>query len=125
MKINWEHWTIGQRTIFVAGCLATVSLFLPWVDVGIATSSGFGQAGFIFLALFIYPVLKVLKNQEISIKWGMVCSILAVVLSIAFAISKTGELFGKTINVSGSGLYLFIACSIALLIGVRKETKRT
>ena len=120
MKIKWNE---AEKTIFVASCIAVVSIFMPWADIGFATSSGLSQGGFLLLGCFAYPLLRVLKEEKIDNKIGMISSILAIVLSIGFALSKTVEFMGETINASGSGLILFIIASFILTFGVYKTKK--
>ncbi len=120
MKINFSRWNIGGKLIFSACCLAIFSLFLKWVDLGILSASGFQQDGYLFLVLFAYPAYVLAKNKPINRIGGLVSSVSAVLLGIYFALTKSIEVFGSTVNGAGSGLYLFILSAIALVIGVLK-----
>ena len=68
MKLEWSKWNIGGKIIFVAGCMATVSMFMNWVDIGITTRIGISQGTFLFLAFWIYPIYMLLKNRNIKLK---------------------------------------------------------
>jgi len=46
MKFDWKNWNLGGKVIFVAACVATVSMLMKWVDVGIASQSGLSQGAF-------------------------------------------------------------------------------
>ena len=118
MEFNWKNWSTGQRLIFASSVVAVLSLLLPWADMGLLSVNGFAQQGYILLIFFIYPLYKLLKSTPIKPLYGFTSSGLAVISSISFALSKTVEVFDTTVNLSGSGLVLFILCSIALVIGV-------
>ena len=128
MKFNWKTSTLGQKIIFSSTLVAILSLLLPWADMGLTSVHGFGQQGYILLIFYIYPLIKILKQEPITKKYGIISSSLAVLSSIVFAFSKSVEVLGTSVNLSGSGLILFILCSIALLIGIFiscKEDKTT
>ena len=118
MEFNWKNWSTGQRLIFASSVVAVLSLLLPWADIGLISVNGFAQQGYLLLIFFIYPLYKLLKSTPIKPLYGFLSSGLAVISSISFALSKTVEVFDTTVNLSGSGLVLFIICSIALVIGV-------
>ena len=118
MEFNWKNWSTGQRLIFASSVVAVLSLLLPWADMGLLSVNGFAQQGYILLIFFIYPLYKLLKSTPIKPLYGFTSSGLAVICSISFALSKTVEVFDTTVNLSGSGLVLFIICSILLVIGV-------
>ena len=118
MEFNWKYWSTGQRLIFASSAVAILSLLLPWADMGLISVNGFAQQGYLLLIFFIYPLFKLLKSPPIKPLYGFISSGLAVISSISFALSKTVEVFDTTVNLSGSGLVLFIICSIALVVGV-------
>ncbi len=118
MDFNWKNWSNGQKLIFVSSAVAVASLLLPWADMGLISVNGFAQQGYLLLVFFIYPLYQVLKSNPIKPVYGFISSCLAVICSISFALSKTVEVFETSVNLSGSGLVLFIICSITLVIGV-------
>lgn len=118
MEFNWKNWSTGQRLIFASSVVAVLSLLLPWANIGFISVNGFAQQGYLLLIFFIYPLYKLLKSNPIKPLYGFISSGLAVISSISFALSKTVEVFDTTVNLSGSGLVLFIICSIALFVGV-------
>ncbi|WP_010287229.1 hypothetical protein [Kurthia massiliensis] len=113
-----------RKLMLGASAVAIISLFLPWVDLGIVSASGFQQQGYLFLIAFIYPVYAIFKNKPIHKIGGLACGIIAIVASFIFMNSKSGDLFGATINATGSGLYVFLIASIVLTIGVWMDTKK-
>jgi len=120
MKFDWKNWGLGVKMIFVAACVASASMLMTWVDIGIASQSGLSQGAFLFLGLWVYPVLMLFKNKGIHRIWGLVCSICSVVFTLGYISSKSIELFGETINAAATGAYLFLLASIALVFGVVK-----
>lgn len=120
LKLDWKHWNIGGRIVFISTCVSIVSMFMKWVDIGIASQTGLSQMTFLFLILYVYPVLMLLKNNPIKKLWGITCSIVAVGLAIWYISSKSIDLFGETANAAASGAWLFLLSSIALIVGVVK-----
>lgn len=120
MKFNFSRWNLGGKLIFIAGCSAIFSLFLKWVDLGIISASGFQQDGYLFLVLFLYPLYALMAEKPLNKVIGLISAGLALILGIYFAFSKTIEIFGATVNGTGTGLYLFIIASLILTAGVVK-----
>jgi len=118
MKFDWENWGMNGRVIFVALCVALVSMFMSWVDVGFLSQSGIQQQGWLLLVFWIYPVYVLLKNLEMNKILGLLTSALSIVGSVAYLNWKTIELFGNTAHVAGTGVWLFLFSSIALFVGV-------
>ena len=120
MKYDWNNWNIGGKIIFVSSCAATLSMIMNWVDVGIASQSGLSQGAFLFLLLWIYPVLMLFKNKPILKSWGLGFSIASVIFSLVYISSKSIELFGRSVNAAASGAYIFLFASIGLIFGIIK-----
>lgn len=116
--MSFSKLLLHNKLILVAGALAIISLFLPWVDLGIISASGFQQQGYFFLIAFIYPIYCAFKNISINKIGGLVCGFAAIIVSILYMNSKTEEFFGEKINATGSGLYLFLIASILLTIAI-------
>lgn len=122
--MDLKNLSFQRRLMLGASAIAIVSLFLPWVDLGIVSSSGFQQQGYLFLIAFIYPVYAILKNKPIHKISGLACGIIAIVASFIFMNSKSGDLFGTTINATGSGLYVFLIASVVLTVSVWRDEKK-
>jgi len=125
MKFDWKNWNLGGKIIFLTACASTLSMFMNWVDIGIASQTGLSQMAFLFLALYVYPVLILFKNKPMNKIWGLVCSILSVVLTIAYISSKSIEIFDSSVNAAATGAWLFLLSSIALIFGVIKYRPST
>ncbi len=125
MRFDWKHWNLGGKIIFIATCIAVISMFMKWVDIGLISQSGFSQEAFLLLAFWIYPVFMLFSNKTIHKIRGLVCSVASTVLTLIYILSKSVELANETINVAGSGAYLFLCASIVLTIGILKYKPAT
>ncbi|MGM0472006.1 MAG: hypothetical protein ACQEQI_06985 [Bacillota bacterium] len=123
LSIDFNNWKLGGKFIFISGCAAVMSLFMKWVDIGLASQTGWQQQGYLFLLLFIYPVYKLLQGKEINKVLGVLLSGLSVVMTLFYISSKSQEIFGEQINVASNGVYLFLVASLGLLFGVLKYEK--
>lgn len=120
MKFDWNNWNVGGKTIFVAACVAVLSMFLKWVDLRIVSANGFSQGTFLFLGVFVYPVLMLLQQRPINRNIGVGCAVGGIVLALGYYLSSFEEIMGRTVVVAGSGPWVFLFASIALLVGVLK-----
>ncbi|MEO4053002.1 hypothetical protein [Solibacillus sp. CAU 1738] len=116
--------SLPKKIILGASILAVISLFFAWIDIGFASASGFQQQGYIFLIFFIYPVYCIIKNIHINKIGGLLSAGLAILAILAFMKSKSGDFFGETINVAGTGMYVFLIASVLLAVGVFLDTKK-
>lgn len=121
--MNFKNLTMPRKLILGAGVLAIISLFLPWVDLGIISASGFQQQGYFFLVFFIYPFYCIFKDSKINKIGGLISGGLAIIATIFFISSKTEVLFGETINAAGIGMYTFLISAIILAIAVFLDKK--
>jgi len=122
IKQKWQVWSMGNKIIFSSACVAAVSMLLTWVDIGFASQNGLSQGTFLLLGFYIYPVMRLLKNEDMNKLWGRICSIGSVITAIIYISSKTIEVFGSTVNAASTGAYLFLFASIALIVGTEKYT---
>ena len=122
MKISWDEWNTGEKVIFIASIIAALSMLLPWVDI--ANTNGITSGGIILLAAFIYPMLRILKSEEINKKIALAGSIISILWTIYWIfVQNSIQLMGQSVNVSGSGLYIFLIASFALAFGVWKNSE--
>jgi len=120
MKFDWKNWNVGGKIMFVMGCVAILSMFMSWVDVGFIAQSGMSQLMFFLLVFWVYPLLMLFKNNSINRIWGLASSLASVLATIMYIGSKTIEISGNTVNVAATGAYLFLFASIGLIVGVLK-----
>mgnify|MGYP000670646400 FL=1 len=91
--------------------------------MGIVSLNGFQQQGYILIPLFIYPVLKILKSEKMSFIPALACGAIMVLITIYFISTKSINVYGESINVSGWGLWLFLVTSIGFTLGIYLEEK--
>jgi hypothetical protein len=93
---NWSNYTLPQLGIAVACSLASLSLVLPWVDVGSYRGMGYqSQEGPLLLLFFVYPLLTVIFNGRLLRSLGVLCGLIPGVWMVwivveFWAVSKWG-----------------------------------
>jgi zinc-ribbon domain len=120
LRVDLKHVDLGEKIILGSALVALLSLFLPWVAMGILSSSGWSQQGYLLCLLFVYPVIGVFNVMGLNRVAGIICGVLALVLAIWYIAGKHYEIMGATGNASASGLYLFAASTIGLIVGAVK-----
>ena len=115
--IKWASWGMGARTVFVAACVAVLSMFMNWVDIGFATRNGLSQGTFLFLLLWIYPIQGLLRGKPIMGWLGGIMGAFSAFLTLLYIGSKQVEVFQRATNVAAMGAYVFLFASIALVVG--------
>lgn len=119
MKVDWDNWNDGGKLIFVNACLAILSMFMNWSDIGIASRTGISNGAVLYLGLWVYPVLMLLRDKPINLGWGLLCAVLSFAFASIQIIDMTSkELFGETIDVSAIGAWVFLVASFFLGVGV-------
>lgn len=110
---------IGGKIIIFSGIAAFISLFMGWINAGIIQQSGFQQDGYLFLLFCAYPFYKAYYKRPLSKILSAALLIFSILILGAYIEEKSKvELFGKRLDVVGSGAYLFILAQIAMLVGV-------
>ncbi|MDP3120436.1 MAG: hypothetical protein Q8N01_08480 [Sulfuricurvum sp.] len=120
MTFSWSNLNIGGKIIVISTTIAIISIFMPWIDTTLSTSSGWQQLAFVLLGFYVYPVLQTLNNKPLSLLWGSASSIAAAVSAVAFMEWKTIPFEGVDLCFAGQGTYLFFAASVFLFAGVLK-----
>lgn len=120
LTFDWKNWDVGGKTVFLAACTAVLSMVMNWVQLGPISANGFFQGTFLFLGVFVYPVLMLLRQRPIHRKAGIACAVGGVVLALGYIASKSGEVFGQSVTLAGAGPVVFLLASVALLVGILK-----
>ncbi|HQS67209.1 MAG TPA: hypothetical protein PLM93_08510 [Sulfuricurvum sp.] len=120
MLFSWSNTNLGGKIILISTVIATISMFLPWVDMVTRYTTGFQEYAFALLLLYIYPVVQTIRNQSISLVFGSLTSIIAAVAAVAFMEYKTIPFEGVNLCFAGQGTYLFFAASVFLFAGILK-----
>ncbi|OSA92135.1 UNVERIFIED_ORG: hypothetical protein B2H95_05685 [Clostridium botulinum] len=122
--MNFSNLLSGKKLILIGAIVSVVSLFLPWVNAGILSVNGFQQEGYLMLLVFIYPIIKVLKNKTVNMKGGLASLILGLIFMLSFIKTKDTEFFGASVNLSAFGMYVMIVGLIISIVGVIKDNKK-
>ncbi|MDP3266214.1 MAG: hypothetical protein Q8M39_05250 [Sulfuricurvum sp.] len=120
MTFSWSNTNLGGKVILISTVIAIISIFMPWIDTTISTSSGWQQLAFVLLAFYVYPAFQVIKNKPLSLMWGSASSISAAVAAVVFMEWKTIPFEGVDLCFAGQGTYLFFVASVLLFAGVLK-----
>jgi hypothetical protein len=120
--LSWGALNTGEKVIFVSGCLAVLSMLMPWLDIGIATRNGITQSAWLILLLgFTYPAIMLFKRQSIDIRIGITLAAIALIWCGSYASGMTVTFGppGDTIDadLSGSGPGVFILACIGAIVG--------
>ena len=128
---------VGRIVVAISVTLAFVSFFLPWINVLIIKQNLFDIAktmsdrttlgaiiwlGPIFLA-FIHPAWIMLTKKEITrgdrIR-GFICAVIGFAWTIIFMQQNqsSAQQSGVTMNVIGSGMYLYLCACVVLIVGM-------
>ena len=114
IKVDWKEWNLGEKVIFASACAAVLSLFMPWVDMGIASRNGFGMFwGIILLLAFAYPLKYIMSKEVFNINLALGLAGISSVFCLYILISKhTPLLFIISVPKTGSwvGILLVIKC---------------
>lgn len=122
MAFDWKTLSLNKQIILGSFGISLFSLFLPWVDIQLITLNGFQQQGYLFLICFIYPLYCILSAKKHNALVSLALGVLTVILTIWFINSKSVEIYeGESVNVSGSGLWLFALCTFAFTFACFKE----
>ena len=122
MAFDWKTLSLNKQIILGSFGISLFSLFLPWVDIQLITLNGFQQQGYLFLICFIYPLYCILSSKNHNALVSLTLGVLTVILTIWFINSKSVEIYeGESVNVSGSGLWLFALCTFAFTFACFKE----
>jgi mannose/fructose/N-acetylgalactosamine-specific phosphotransferase system component IIC len=120
--LSWGALSTGEKVIVGSGCLAVISLLMPWLDIGIATRNGFTQQAWLILLLgFTYPAFMLFNRKSIDIRIGITLVGIALLWCGSY-ISGKNVTFGPpgdTIDadLSGSGPGMFGVACIGAIVG--------
>jgi hypothetical protein len=123
IKINSKNLDKGQLIILVSTFFAFISLFLPWVNAAFITAGSFQMNTFLFMLLYILPVYQVFNRKKFFVDpthnfiVEVGSGVLASFFTIIFILTRSTNLLGHNVNLSGSGSYLFLFSSLALTYG--------
>lgn len=111
---------------FLAGAIiAVLSLFMTWVDVGIAKANGFQQQGYFWILTFVYPTIQIIRKQNYNKIAAIVPLVLGVLSMIYFISTKNTTVYGIKLHCARAGMYIMtcaiIVSLVASIIGLINE----
>ena len=111
-KIDWKQWSLGGKLIFVASCIALISLPMKWKFHSLGSKTGI-VPGIFFLCLYIYPLQAILRKHRLNKVLGIICCSAALINTLIYI-----KLVDKHGIFAGDGVFLFLYATIGLLVGV-------
>lgn len=116
--MNAKNLTASRTVIVFSWFVAVLSLFLTWVDAYFFKANGFQQEGYFLLAYFLYPLAVVLSKKKMNKVIGYISSGCGFLTITYFISTKSMEAFGESMNFASVGMYVFLAATIVLMVGV-------
>ena len=113
----------GQLIVLISTGVAFISLFFPWVNAGFIWVNAFQIQTFLIMLLYILPVYQVFKRRRFFLDPShnfiveVGSGVLAAFLTLIFILTRTTFIFGRSVNLAGTGSYLFLIASLALTYG--------
>ena len=122
MNFDWKSFNLNEQIMLGSFAVTVFSFFLTWVDLEFVTFNGFQQQGYIFLVLWIYPIIFILQKKSYNTMVSLILAFINIVFIIWFITTKSVEIYeGESINVAGTGLWLAAVCSLAFCFGCFKQ----
>lgn len=127
MKERFLKLTLPEKLIVVSTFIAIASLLLNWVSLQTIKQNGLQQGTYLFLIIFVYPILKIIRNKIINKTYGYLLAIIGILLGLNYVQMKSYTYEGALYTAAGLGPFIFIlACSL-MLFGVwryKREEER-
>ena len=118
MKVAFKNFNTGKKIIIGALLLAIISLFLPWGNYDGKNVSGIIFGSYILLALFLYPLIVLFLNKNLSKPIALFTAIVGIIVLIQIRAVEMLEIDGTMIRPTGIGLYVFIFSLLILMLGI-------
>lgn len=115
-----KEWSLGAKIIAVSFLVAIVSMFLGWVGNGIGSANGWQQGTWLFMIIYLYPLERLIRRQEVDQLAGVACGTIGVLFAGAFILTKTCSICGQTFFTAEAGPFVFLATSLLLSLGILK-----
>lgn len=116
-----KDWDLGKKIMLGGIILSIISLFFTWANVLFLSANGFQVDAYLFLVVFIYPAIQLIRNKHVNTVGGYVCGGLGILFTILYIAGSNGSIFGASVNLAGTGAYVFIIACIVFLVGVYKQ----
>lgn len=114
---RFRGWNVGAKMVLITSCVAVVSLFLPWVDIGIISRNAFGGDGFLLIGFYIYPLILLFTGKRGVPILGVACGVVAALGAVVFISRMQSNEYADSVNFAGSGVLVFLVASIVMAVG--------
>lgn len=115
--MNIKELNLGEKIILIGCIVSIVSLFMPWVDLGIIRADGFQQQGYIVILFWLYPCIQAIRQKKAMKILSIILSVVSIIFMFYALNEKSTSIFGSSVNLAASGMYVMIASLIAILVG--------
>lgn len=111
--------SFGGKMIIVSCGMAAASMFMDWAHFLFVRKSGTTLGLAFLLALWLYPVLAVLRKKPLNGSWGKGFGIASIAVAVAFLVyASNKQIAFFHANVIGRGAWLFLGAAIIYFIGI-------
>lgn len=119
MKISVSDWGVAEWALSGSLSVALLSVFMPWVSLGIYSENGISQGTFLLCGLFAYPAIGLLTGRFINKTVACACAVLAALLTLLYIDSKSSvEILDSSFDAAGLGAYFFLLASLVCIGGI-------
>jgi len=111
--------SIGGKMIIVSCGMAVASMSMDWAHFLFVRKSG-ATLGLVFLlALWLYPMLAVLRKKPLNGGWGKGFGIAGIAVAVAFLVyASNKQIVFFHANVVGNGAWLFLGAALIYFLGI-------
>lgn len=114
--MDFAKLTAGGKLTLIAVCVAFLSFFMNWFDVGFAMRNGFSTGTIFFIAFYLYPVIALLTGRKVNRILGVLCGILAIAATVTYISSNTLILYDTPLSLTGAGTWVFMLSAAVLIV---------
>lgn len=116
--LNLKDLNLGEKIILGGAVVSILSLFLPWVDIGFVKADGFQQQGYIMILFWLYPCVQAVMQKKPIKMLSIILDAVAILFMFYMLHEKSTSIFGASISVAASGMYLMIIALIVIMVGI-------
>ena len=126
MSFDIKKLDISGKIVLASAAVGLLGLLLPWVELkGLGSTSGIGNFWCIVFTVIcwgipLYTIFTGKASNSAAIIGG---GVVGFIFTLIFYSKNTITVFDKSANLSGSGLYIYLCSTIALMIAGILSTK--
>lgn len=122
--MNFQLMHRQRRFVLIVAAIGLISVFLPWVTVGVLGSSinanGFNGVGIVvFLALLVAAIVSLMGDQTKAEERNLwMVTLIAGAVALLFGIIRYSQISGNTFGIAspGYGLWIALGASLAVIV---------